>query len=532
MALRVPEMLHMKKTGDRTSSYVVRPRLVSTPRAISRAKRWFSDRLHSISVPLRWRFALFSAAIVSATVAIFSVIVYLFAENSLYNQQDNSLRAAEQQLLARIQAFGLGGGPGRFYSDLRSGNAFFELLGPSGQPILANVEVNGSWPTIPARLIGRAVPDRGTLDDATLSTDLVARIDIRQIVYSDGTTAGYLVILQPVTGIVQQLATLRLYLSFGSLLSVLAVLGVSWVVAGRALRPIDEVAKAAEDIGRTQDLSRRIQIGRSGDEVGRLQIAFNDMLEKLHGARIELQDAYGRLRDALASQRQFIADASHELRTPLTSIRSNVGQLLQRPDMTPRDRKAALEDVHAESERMSRMVHDLLTLARADAGQHLTLSAVNLEPIVSGVVRRAQALTRRNAKHVILVHSTPAYLQGNADSLTQLLWILIDNGLKHGGPQVTVELSLQSQSGQIELQVADDGPGIQESTLDQIFTRFYRADSSRAGEGTGLGLAIARWVVQEHHGQISAGNGFGGGAVFTVFFPAIVTDHGLGMLTA
>ncbi|TMD64722.1 MAG: HAMP domain-containing protein, partial [Chloroflexi bacterium] len=190
------------------------------------------------------------------------------------------------------------------------------------------------------------------------------RVYVRAVSSPGGGVSAYVLVGQPLVGIQNQLDGLRLFLIAGAVLSLIGAAAASWFVAGRVLRPLVSMASTAEDIGRTQDLSRRLPEGGTNDEVGRLQQSFNQMLR-------QLEDAYQRLRSALIAQRRFVADASHELRTPLTTIRGNIGLLLKRDDITSEDRVAALNDIAGESERMSRMVQDLLTLARADAGYHL-----------------------------------------------------------------------------------------------------------------------------------------------------------------
>jgi signal transduction histidine kinase len=270
------------------------------------------------------------------------------------------------------------------------------------------------------------------------------------------------------------------------------------------------MANTAEDIGRTQDLSRRLPEGALDDEVGRLQRSFNQMLR-------QLEDAYHRLQSALVAQRRFVADASHELRTPLTTIRGNVGLLLKRDDITSEDRVAALNDIAGESERMSRMVQDLLTLARADAGYHLEKAPIDLLPIVQEVSRQAQTL--QPSRRIELLDGVPSPLLGNADAIKQLLWILIDNAFKHTHDGGRIQVRLDNGQRAARLVVLDDGPGIPQEDLERVFERFFQSDASRSGEGTGLGLAIARWIAKEHGGQVSAANNPQGGASFTVVLP-------------
>jgi signal transduction histidine kinase len=276
------------------------------------------------------------------------------------------------------------------------------------------------------------------------------------------------------------------------------------------LRDVDRIAETAEEIGRTRDLSRRLPVSTTNDEVSRLSARFNDMLGRL-------QDAYGRLEESLAAQKRFVADASHELRTPLTTIISNVGLLLKQPDVQVRDQRDALEDIAAESDRMSRLVQELLTLARADAGQHLEMAPVDLGAIAADVCRQVRRL--HPGRTIELSGGETATVPGNEDALRQLLWILVDNAIKHSDPDGRVEVAARLDGGEARLTVRDEGEGVAETEVERIFERFYRPDAARAGEGAGLGLAIARWIAEEHGGTVTAANNEGKGATFTVAIP-------------
>jgi len=167
---------------------------------------------------------------------------------------------------------------------------------------------------------------------------------------------------------------------------------------------------------------------------------------------------------------------------------------------------------------MSRMVQDLLTLARADAGYHLEKAPIDLLPIIQEVSRQAQTL--QPLRRIDLLDGVPAPVYGNADAIKQLLWILIDNAFKHTHDGGRIQLRLDNGQRAARLVVVDDGPGIPQEDLERVFERFYQSDAARSGEGTGLGLAIARWIAKEHGGEVTAANNPHGGAAFTVEFPA------------
>jgi two-component system, OmpR family, sensor kinase len=499
--------------GDRTIAG--HPRAV--PSWIARATTWIDTRTgFRHHIPIRGRIALFGAAVVAITVIIFSVLVYVLVERSLVSQQNDLLTRRGEQVWNTLQ---LGGGlrTGRlfFQTDVNSSpEPFFEIFDDNGTPFPNGYSgtIGNLPPQVPYGALNAAPSDHGIFEDIQPANGPLIHAYVRAWNRPDLGLNGYMLVGQPLFGIEDQLGDLRLFLIIGILLSLVTAGSVSWLLAGRALRPLDQMATTAEDIGRTQDLSRRLPAIPTDDEVGRLQRSFNQMLR-------QLEDAYLRLRSALTAQRRFVADASHELRTPLTTIRGNVGLLLKRDDITHEDRSAALEDIASESERMSRMVQDLLTLARADAGYHLEKLPLDLRPIVEDVSRQAQKL--QPARQVELLDGQPSIITGNADAIKQLLWILIDNAFKHTGDGGHVQVQLHPGGRWTSLVVSDDGPGIPQQDLERIFERFYQSDSSRSGEGTGLGLAIARWIAREHGGRVYAANNPQGGASFTVELPVV-----------
>jgi signal transduction histidine kinase len=499
------------------NSSVDRPASATTPlaplrRFLDRITQWTDERTaFRHLLPIRGRIALFGAGVVALTVIIFSSLVYVLVERSLVSQQDNALRARSDDVLRQLESpRGFRPSPFTLPFDIaKSSDIFVEITVFSPSQVYSSGKVNGADPVLPADLLQSAPADRGTITNARAENGPLMRVYVRQLASPSG-PIGYLVVGRSLAGIEGQLAGLRLFLIAGAFLSLIAAGAASWLVAGRALRPLDAMASTAEDIGRTQDLSRRLPEDGPDDEVGRLQRSFNQMLR-------QLEDAYMRLRSALVAQRRFVADASHELRTPLTTIRGNVGLLLKRDDIATEDRVAALNDIAGESERMSRMVQDLLTLARADAGYHLEMAPIDLLPIVQEVSRQAQTL--QPSRRIEVLDGVPAPVQGNADAVKQLLWILIDNAFKHTRDAGRIQVRLDADDRSARLVVVDDGPGIPQEELERIFERFYQSDAARSGEGTGLGLAIARWIAKEHGGQVTAANNPRGGAAFTVEFP-------------
>ncbi|MBX6378393.1 MAG: HAMP domain-containing protein [Clostridia bacterium] len=320
------------------------------------------------------------------------------------------------------------------------------------------------------------------------------------------------------------LAELR-FLAGAGLLLALGLSGVViWLSAGTALQPLEHLIATAEAIGASGDLGHRVAAPSSDDEVGRLAATFNRMLDRLAASEAELRAAYARVERALEAQRRFVADASHALRTPLTTIRGNADLLRQFPNLSPEDRAATVAQIHAEAERMSRLVNALLALARTDADQPLRKSRVDLAPLVREVVAEATALAR--GQRLSAAVGGPVEVLGDPDALHQLVLILVENAVQYTPPGGRIDVRLAAENGEARLQVSDTGTGIAAEDLPHIFERFYRADRARRRGGTGLGLAIARGIVERHGGAIEVESTAGVGTTFTVRLP-LAGDRGV-----
>ncbi len=312
------------------------------------------------------------------------------------------------------------------------------------------------------------------------------------------------------------LGLLRLALAGGVVVILLAI-GAGWVLAGTALRPIARLTRAAREIGEARDVGRRVAHPGRDDEVGRLAATFNTMLASLDAASQAQQEAYGALRASYDAQRRFAADASHELRTPLTTIRANLDLLRREPPIATEDRREVLADLAGETERLSRLVGDLLTLARSDAGRPLRREPIPLHPLLERLVRRFA--TTQPGRAIDLEVAPDAAALGDPDALTQVLVILLDNALKFTPPEGTVRVAVTGGSESVTLAVRDTGVGIKPEALPHIFERFYQGDSARASTGTGLGLAIAKALVTGQGGTIAVESRPGQGTTVTVTLP-------------
>lgn len=306
----------------------------------------------------------------------------------------------------------------------------------------------------------------------------------------------------------RSLESLSQYLVIAGLFTILAAFGVGWLLAKFSLSPIQRITQTARAIGSERDFSRRVAHSGPNDEVGQLATTFNAMLN-------QLQDAYQKVAHALNMQREFVADVSHELRTPLTTIRGNLALLLRKPPIPAREHEEIVTDMVDESDRLIRLVNDLLTLARADAGRKFTTEPVAICELVDEVVSQAHLLDPDRPIHF---NCPPeATITGDRDATKQVLLILVDNALKHSTGEI--EITASQTATQVSVSVTDHGAGIAPERLERIFDRFYRADEARHTPGFGLGLSIAKALVEGQGGVIGVRSVLGEGSVFTFSLP-------------
>jgi signal transduction histidine kinase len=281
----------------------------------------------------------------------------------------------------------------------------------------------------------------------------------------------------------------------GVILVVAALVG--WVVAGRILRPIRQVTDTARAIS-DSDLSRRI--GAEGDdEIAELARTFNAMLD--------------RLEIAFATQRAFVDDAGHELRTPITIVRGHLELLSDDPD----ERREAVALVTDELDRMSRIVDDLLLLAKLEHPEYLRPKPVDVEPFTAELYAKARALDDRRWR---LAQAATATVVADEQRLTQAVMNLARNAVEHTDVDATITLGSVASNGEVRFWVSDTGPGIPRDEQAVIFERFARGgDRRRRSDGAGLGLAIARAVAEAHGGRVDLDSQPGAGASFTISIP-------------
>ena len=448
-------------------------------------------------LPVRIRLALISATLTFAILALFAVVIGLFASKQVHSEFDDELNLTAADLQQRLVSPSLTGPiPSRDREALKAaaaGQAVVRIVVPYG--------VTQMPPSSPSLGLPRA----GTHNIGEY------RVASRPIPGPGGHTIGYLQYGKPLARLNHTIARIDLFLAIGVVGGTALAFLAGLALARRAMSPIANLTRASREIARTRDPGVALPKPEAQDEVADLANTLEDMLRALDDARAETEGA-------LARQREFVADASHELRTPLTSILANL-ELLE-GELEGEGREMAGSALRS-SRRMRRLVADLLLLARADAGREGLREEVDLAAVVSEAAAEAAPVAAGHILSLDLPNGNGGgpIVYGVSDDLHRLASNLIENALVHTPPATEVMVRLRSDDAAAVLEVSDAGPGISGELRDRIFERFVRGHGERAGGGSGLGLAIVRAVAERHGGTVELDSSEAGGSRFTVRLP-------------
>lgn len=308
----------------------------------------------------------------------------------------------------------------------------------------------------------------------------------------------------------EELESLRAILAYVVPLS-LVIAGIGgWFLALHSLSPVVAMAERARQIGMAS-LSARLPVVNPGDELGRLAATFNELLARLEAS--------------VEQQRQFMTDASHELRTPVSIARTAARVALQQPSRPEQEYRDTLTLVEHQTIRLSRIVDDLFTLTRADAGGYpVRLAPMYLDEVTDDVVRAARVMAAARGVSIVSRTVAPAPFTGDEDLIRRLIINIVDNAARFSPPEGTVRVALDHVSGMYTISISDEGPGIAPDAQRRIFERFYRvpdaAGNGGGDGGAGLGLALARWIARAHGGDITLAASSSLGSTFVATLPA------------
>jgi two-component system heavy metal sensor histidine kinase CusS len=448
-------------------------------------------------ISIRQRLTAWYAAALLLGLGIFALGMWVSLQERLIAGVDGRLRqriqgletalGAEAEIRDRMQ---LQQELGEFVREIPDGG-LVQLRETSGVLLLPSPK----QPVLPPPAAGQTAPYTERIDGRQLRV-ASARLQSAGSVYD----AQVAVSLDEILGVMQDFRHLLLLLIPGVL--IVACLGGYWL-SSRALRPVDEITTVARSIG-VQNLSQRIAVPRTGDELARMAQTWNDVLERLDVAVQRI--------------RQFTSDASHELRTPLALIRATA-ELALRRERDPEGYRNSLRQIEHEAEHMTALTESLLTLARADSdGLGMTMQSTDLSELIHSAVQQYAALAiEKGVTLRAAATQPPVRAAADASGIRRILSILVDNAIKHTPAGGTVTVSAAAGAAHVTLTVEDTGEGIPATALPHIFERFYRADPARgSGSGFGLGLSIAQAIAQAHGSAIAVSSTPGAGACFSL----------------
>ena len=402
----------------------------------------------------RARIALLTAVAIAVTVTGASVAVWLVAKHELYSQLDSALY---------FQANTSGHGP------FGGGNNLTLIIHPDGD--------RSGQLAIP--VTARALKVANGTASGYYANATIQGVSVRELVLPAQGGGAVLTIgpLQPTT---HALHRIRFWILLVGGIGIALAAGLAALVATAALRPVRRLTAAAENVAATGSLTERVEVS-GHDELGRLATQFNAMLAALESS--------------VGAQRRLVADASHELRTPLTAVRTNI-DLLREGKLPADEARHALEESSVELDALTRLVSDLVELARGEE-RKLRLEDVHLDDLVAATVERAQA---RAPQVTFVTALSPTQVRADPVLLERAVSNLLDNAVKYSPDGAPIEVSVRGG----EVIVADHGPGIADEDLPRVFDRFYRAATARSKPGAGLGLAIVREAAEAHGGRATA----------------------------
>jgi heavy metal sensor kinase len=464
------------------------------------------------------RLTLWHTGTLALVLIAFSVGVYLLASNQLHRRFDAGMRTTVEGI-SRLLDYELAEGESEaqaihsalnehYFPDQAA--AIFDAQGRLLEEKAAPDNLHANLPS------GRFLPAGDEIQFLSVpgrigGAEEMLRVAAHRVTITRENKSYLIVVSQRLTAVSEDLAWLRgVFLAAAPAALLLAWFG-GWFLVRKSLAPVSEMSQSARRIS-AERLGERLPIANPRDELGQLAATFNDLL--------------ARLQESFTRQRQFMADASHELRTPLSVIHTATEVMIERPQREAREYHETLTIINEQTRRLNKIVEDLFTLARADAGQRdLEPSDFYLDELVAETARAAAVLAARKQVSVEFGEAAEAPYRGDEALLRQMLLNLLDNAVKHTPAGGQVRLRLGRADSNYSVVVADTGTGIPLEAQPHIFERFYRADKARSraangNGGAGLGLSIARWIAEAHGGSLTLQHSDTTGSQFRVTLPA------------
>ncbi len=435
---------------------------------------------------LRARVATAAAVAIGIATLVLGGGVLVVVGNALRQSLDDGLRARATEIVA-LQATtpALLDAPGALDSAVAGRALLVEVVDGQGRLLHRSLALGGR--VLPAGdLVARAVATGRPTLASRRAGDRHLRIAVAPIAPIGGGDAGAVVVAADVSDLNENLSDIRRVTLVAALLGVLAGVIAAWVLTRRAMRPLVRLTDAADAIGRSAAGDERLPAPATGDEVARLADTLNRMLASLESAR--------------ERERRFVADAAHELRTPITALLGNAA-FVARHGADP----AAIADLEADAQRLSRTLDDLIALAREEgAGPP------------AGVVRLDEVVRRGASAPVVVTAPHPVRVLGDEAALERAVRNLIENALLHGPAGGVVTVALEERDDRALVTVSDEGSGLVGDAAERAFDRFWRGAETSGRPGSGLGLAIVRSTAERHGGTVRVRGGR-----FTIDLPVL-----------
>jgi two-component system OmpR family sensor kinase len=434
-------------------------------------------------LPIRAKLTLVYTGAVALMLSCIGLFLYFHFKSGLDTGLDATLQARADDVAAIVRDEGVGG-LGRHRASFAGGDLVTQVLDRSGRVLFSTSGAAGA-PLVGVSRVREAGTGNLYIDRGESERLLVRR------------SPGARTVLVVQASLEQRERALNLLdgaLLVGGGLTLVVMALAGYTLAGAVLRPMEAMREAASEIS-DADPGARLPLPPAEDEVHRLGVTLNRMLERLEQARDR--------------EREFFSDASHELRTPLTLLKTEV-ELALRTDNPPETLRAALRTAGAETDRLINLAEDLLLVARSDSGaMELDRGNAPANEVMRRVERRFRVRARESGRALTVADGADLTLDVDVPRVEQALSNLVENALRHGDGGI--DLVARASNGHAELHVLDSGPGVPAEFIPHAFERFSRAQTGRSGDGTGLGLAIVQLIATAHGGRAKIGNRPAGG---------------------
>ena len=462
---------------------------------------------------IRSRLTAWYVTLLAIILILFSVLLNYFLAKRLHESVDNSLTVSAT-VVATSATMRLGNSPlpglnQLFEQFMNQGNLnkFYRIYDGSGNVGSRSKNISASQFPLSQPAYADALEGKNSYETFKVGGQQPIRVITMPILLEEK-LINLVQVGTSLEAVQETLRNLKIFL-FTAVPSVLILAALFLrFMARRALKPISRIIDTAREIGQGQELSKRIPVLKIKDELGQLALTFNEMMN--------------RLENSFAQMRQFSSDASHELRTPLTVLKGQ-NELILSKQRKPEEYQEVISSNLEEINYMSKVLEDLFVLSKSDENQvNLDYKPVDLRALVEEVCKHAEILAEEKNIKIIIAFLEPIEIKGDEVRLRQMVWNVLQNGIKYTQQGGELKISLQNEGDCALLTIQDTGIGIPEEDLPLIFNRFYRVDKARTRDegGSGLGLSICRQIAEAHKGKIEVESKLGVGTRFKIRLPS------------